>query len=349
MIIPPEAPKSNVEKWGKHKRFAMRVARHMKAAARSEADPLAGRAARMANCAEKIIYNIDPETGEIHYGGTWLCRDRLCPVCAWRLSIKRVGEMIATMQKVAAEKPGCKAIHVCLTVRNCAGEDLRTVIEQISAGFARLRRRLLWTEHILGYMRSIEVTYNENTEEYHPHIHCICIVGPGYLRQISIGEWSEMWGECCRLDYAPIVHATHAYKRPPKVEAPKYAVYDLTADGPVMGSEWAPSDDIKAIKEAIKYPIKPEDLPRIAEAADIRTIAESLAGIRLISFGGIVKRIRAELGYTDHDAPDELPEQNINPGDMLPQFALVYEWAAHLRRYTIKIESRPGKMLAKAT
>lgn len=288
----------------------------------------------MRSCAERIIYNVEPD-GSIKYGGTWLCRDRLCPICSWRLSIKRVSEMVQTMRRVAELMPGAKAIHVCLTVKNCAGEDLRPVIQNLSDGFARLRRRQLWLDYITGYMRSIEVTYNAETGEYHPHIHVVAIVGPGYIRQIGIGDWTELWRECARLDYKPIVWASHAYRRTPEAEPPRFAVYDLGADGPVQSTEWDASPDIAAIVEAIKYPLKPETLPEIAAAADIGTIARALCGVRLISFGGNVKQARRELGFTDHDAPDELPETSIKPEDLRPEFVLVYQWAAHLRRYTL--------------
>lgn len=333
MIIADETPKSNIEQWAQHKRFATIVAKHMRAAARPH-DNLEGRSIRMANCAERIIYNIEPD-GTMHYGGTWLCRDRLCPVCAWRLSIKRVGEMVATMARLAEEIPGAKAIHVCLTVRNCGGEELRDVINGLSEGFARLRRRSLWVDYIKGYMRSIEVSYNAEEETYHPHIHVIAIVGPGYTRQISMGDWVSMWRECANLEYNPIVWASHAYAKKPEVEPPRFAVYDLQADGPVASTEWEKSPDISAITEAIKYPLKPETLPKIAQNADIKTVAEALAGVRMIAFGGVVKKIRRELGFTDHDKPDELPETNINPGEMRPEFVLVYQWAANLRRYIL--------------
>lgn len=340
--ITEDEAKSNIFAWQKHKKMAVLVARHLRAAGNGATvteDSMTRRAALMANCADRVFYNVH-EDGSLTYGGTWLCRDRLCPVCAWRLSIKRLGEMMETVKVLAEKEPETKAIHVTLTVRNCAVDELRAVIKQISEGFARLRRRRLWTDYIRGYMRSIEVTFNAETGEYHPHIHVIAIVPGTYTRQINIGDWVDMWRDCCRLDYKPIVYARHAYKRPPTLDEPTFAVYEIERAGeitPAMSDEWGRTAAADAIREAMKYPVKPDALPAVALSGEIREFAEAISGVRLVAFGGIIKAIRAELGYTDHDEPTEAPETTIDPNAGIERYALVYAWIGHLGRYEARM------------
>lgn len=325
MIIPHKVP--NVNKWGEHKQYSELVARHMEIGAHGHRD-LQRRAERMASCGNKLFYEYNAESGIYRFAGAALCRDRLCPVCAWRLAIKRISEMIPTVDRIAELYPGSKAIHVVLTVKNCQLSDLRYVLDTITTGFTRIKKTALWKEYILGYMRSVEVSYNDETGEYHPHIHCICIVESNYIRQISIGEWSELWQKAARLDYKPHVWATHAYKKQKPHVAIEDEIYPIEQSDEILGAAK------KAIIEATKYAMKPTSLVSIAQAGDIAAIARAVAGFRMISYGGCVKKIRRELGITTKDEPTEqLPETVIDPSKGNDRYYLVYEWCRRTKEY----------------
>lgn len=321
-IIPETRPQINT--WVLHKRINARVAKHFSIAAMG-IPALRGRADRMKHCSEKIVYEI--ENGAYKYKGASLCRDRLCPICAWRLSIKRTGEMIETVKAIAEKYPKTKAIHIVLTVKNCILSDLREVLKQITTGFTRLKKRQLWRDYIIGYMRSIEITYNAETDTYHPHIHCIAIVPERYTRQISVGDWSDMWRDSARLNYNPLIWATQAYRAKPSVDI-EQQIYDLERHDGGSGAAAA------AIVEATKYAVKPQGLSDMAANGDIGEIAFAIQGFRMVSFGGVVKAMRRELGYTAKDEPaEQLPAIDINPSDGIDRFYLVYEWCSHLRSY----------------
>ena len=325
-IVPHEEAKINT--WALHKRLNVLVAKHFSVAALGNS-ALRGRAERMKNCSSKIVYEI--EDGAYKYKGASLCRDRLCPICAWRLSIKRTGEMIETVKAIAEKYPKTKAIHIVLTVKNCMLADLREILKQITTGFTRLKKRQLWNDYILGYMRSVEITYNAESDSYHPHIHCIAIVPDRYTRQISVGEWADMWRDSARLNYNPLVWATQAYRAKPNVEI-EQLIYDLERNDGGEGAATA------AIIEATKYAVKPQGLGDMAANGDIGEIAFAIQGFRMVSFGGIVKKIRRELGYTQKDEPEEqLPPVTISPAAGIDRYYLVYEWCAHLRSYRPQI------------
>lgn len=331
-IIQQDEAKINT--WATHKRLNCLISKHFSIAALAF-PALRGRAERMKNCSSKIIYEM--EDGAFKYKGASLCRDRLCPICAWRLSIKRTGEMIETVKKIAEKHPKTKAIHVVLTIKNCQLGQLREVISQISSGFTRLKKRQLWRDYILGYMRSIEITYNAESDTYHPHIHCIAIVPDYYTRQISVGDWADMWRDSARLNYNPLIWATQAYKSKPSVDI-EHEVYDLERTSGGDGAAAA------AIVEATKYAVKPQNIGAMAANGDIGELAFAIQGFRMVSFGGIVKTIRKELGYTQKDEPaEQLPEVVINPKEGIDRYYLVYEWCANLRSYRPQIINTNSK------
>lgn len=329
IIIADANPKIN--SWTAKKRAAVRVARHLRLASFGW-PKLQKRYERMSQCGNTIAYEITSD-GRYHYKGAWLCRDRLCPVCSWRLSVKRTAEMIKTLNLLAARYPKTKAIHVVLTVRNCSAEELQQTIRAITSGFTRLKKRQLWTDYIIGYVRSVEISYNKDTDMYHPHLHVVAIVPDKYTRQISIGDWVDMWRSCLHINYNPVVWANQAYT--------KKADMDYSFGAEDMSEEAARA----AIIEACKYAVKPESITEAAEAGDIGIVAKALEGVKMVSYGGIIKTIRAELKLSNSDKPaEQLPRTVINPAEGLAPYTVMYQWCNQTRSYirtddsSIKIE-----------
>lgn len=321
MIILQDTDKVN--SWTKHKKYAMTVSAHLAEAAARETI-LEKRAERMSMCGNTVLYDILPD-GKMHYAGAWLCRDRLCPICSWRLGIKRLGESIKTVQRLAEIMPKTKAIHVVLTVKNVKLQNLRETLELMSAGFARLRRRQLWLDYVKGYMKSVEITYNAEKKTYHPHMHIICIVPYYYTRQISYGDWVELWRDCMKMSYNPVIWAKHAYKDPvPDISG---SMYDIDKE-----QSSTMSKATEAIIEATKYNTKPDELPEIAKAGEIAELALSLKALRMVSYGGIIKKIRQELGYTT-DEREQLPEETIDPIEGIDRYRVIYTWATATGKY----------------
>ena len=309
---------SRIIKWNSLKKASVLVSKALKKDAFTRK-----RGIIMASCSDRIIYKVE-ESGALTYAGTWLCRDRMCPICSWRLSVRRVAEMIKTVAVLAERYPETKAVHVVLTVKNCSLDMLGATIHAMSEGFARLRRRTLWNDYIKGYVRSVEITRNSATGEYHPHIHIVAIVPTTYTRQISIGDWRDLWMDCAKLSYLPQVYASHAYAKKDIPTAEFQMVWNETSE--TAGAARA------AIIEAIKYPMKPMSLQGAATTGDMPELAKQLQGIRLMSTGGIIKTIRRELGYSDTE-PRSLDEVTINPNDGIDRYYLVYKWAGSIGEY----------------
>lgn len=317
------APFKGKVKWQTMKAQAQEASRLLTAAALScEDDEMAGRlakrAGRMAMCSNQIVVIRNKETGESQVERAALCRDRLCPICSWRLAARRVYEMSNTISAILQDTPEIKAAMLTLTVRNCSKNELRAHIQSLCSGFTRLRKHAAFRQYVRGYARSIELTYNEESSTYHPHIHALLLFDRSYKSYIKQAEFADMWRTAARLPYAPIVDIRYAYSK----EAPASALPEAAATFDALASLR------DSIVEATKYAIKPGALRALLSDADAASLAQQIAGHRLIAYGGIIKDYRARCGYTEREDPapnDHIPLVPA-PGGTVERLA--YTWAS---------------------
>ncbi|MBR6298642.1 MAG: protein rep, partial [Candidatus Gastranaerophilales bacterium] len=62
------------------------------------------------------------------------CRLRLCPMCAWRKSLKLFAQVSVITDAILRDKKA-RFIFVTLTVRNVKGEELRAKIQEMNEAF----------------------------------------------------------------------------------------------------------------------------------------------------------------------------------------------------------------------
>lgn len=225
---------------------------------------------KQADCIEQCSTFIGITTIEnvAHITKGSFCRQRLCNICAWRRQSKFITETKPVIDKLVER--GYTFVFVTLTCRNVQSAQLSAQLDELNSAYRKFINRKHIALGFCGSIRSIEVTYNANTDTYHPHIHCLMAVkknyftSPSYLtHEIVRGTWRE----CLGVDYEPIVHIEKIYG----------AVKDSTL-------------------ETIKYALKPT-----AYMAALETYRTALKGKRLISYSGIFAEVRKELRYTDND------------------------------------------------
>ncbi|KAA0068235.1 replication protein, partial (plasmid) [Rhodanobacter sp. T12-5] len=124
--------------WKGKKRRANLMAEHYEALQKKIGAPYYGKKAeRLSECAEHLSFKRDPETGRLKLYQAHFCKVRLCPMCAWRRSLK-----IAYHNKLIVEEAnrqyGCGWIFLTLTVRNIEGEALKPTISDMMKGWNRL-------------------------------------------------------------------------------------------------------------------------------------------------------------------------------------------------------------------
>lgn len=260
------------------------------------------------------------------------CKVRLCPMCSWRRSLKIFGQVSKVMDYVE-ENYNYRYIFLTLTVKNCYGEDLRDTLDLMTKAFNGMTRRKAFKQAIKGYFRSLEITYNNKENTYHPHFHMILAVDNSYFTQsriyLSQENWTSLWQSCLKVDYTPIVDVR-------RIKAD---------DNQGFG---------KAVAETAKYTVKADDFLIRDEKGNIQenltdevveTLDYALHRKRLTSFGFIFKEIHKELNLDDSEDGDLTNTDNEDLREDLTNIILRYQWNIGIKNYVLVevIESERDK------
>lgn len=269
-------------------------------------------------CAEVLKFQ-QIETGQLKLKQTWFCKNKLCPICNWRRSMKYAWQTELIVNEAIRREPKGRYLFLTLTIKNVEGKDLEETMKSLTKAFDRLFRRAKVKKNLLGYLRSLEITLNEETGLYHPHLHILIFVKSSYFtgnedNYISQKEWSEMWQQSAKLDYLPIVD----------VRAVKSKKNQLNQE---IGLK-------KAILETAKYPTKPINFDR-ENLEVIDNLAKALYRKRQIGYGGIFKDIRKELFLDDVENGDLVHASEDEKGSSEGQ-EIVAIWNWERLNYFIK-------------
>lgn len=155
--------------------------------------------ASMEHCGDYLVM-LEDDTGEhkkLDVG--FFCKQRLCSGCAWRSAVKSAQCISAIAQKLADD--GLAMLYVTLTVPNVPGPELRKTVQHLGRSWIRLVKRSryqLWRDGV----RKVEITYNEKSDTYHPHMHMVIFVPTGYFagrnyvsRNRLLQDWREVTGQ----------------------------------------------------------------------------------------------------------------------------------------------------------
>ena len=125
-----------------------------------------------------------------------LCKNRFCPVCSWRKARKDALGLSLMMQYVKQEESK-SFIFLTLTTPNVTAEHLEDEIQNYNHAFQKMFKRKKVNSIAKGYVRKLEVTYNAERDDYHPHFHVLIAVNKSYFTDkryyISQKEWLELW------------------------------------------------------------------------------------------------------------------------------------------------------------
>lgn len=275
----------------------------------------------LKECASFLMFAQDKEQNKKLYRANF-CKYRLCPMCAWRRSLLLFAQTSQVVDAIAEDFPTTRYIFVTFTVRNCpaTADDLIATLDMMNAAFLKLvgtgrngaAIAKVFRKNLLGYMRAIEVTFNQKTKTYHPHIHVIFAVKSTYFRSkadyLNKEDWQFLWTELLGVDYEAIVM--------PKI------INTKKQNG--------------AVAEVAKYPTKPADLLKIKNrklaARALVGLAKAMKGRRLTTFGGIFKEYRAKLKLQDVEA-DNVDLVNAGESEITPVEIVLYRWNARVGAY----------------
>ena len=296
------------------------------------------RADRVRTCGTHPIFerHTAPEGQYMTLHSADFCRDRLCPLCQWRRSLKmgaqaRAAVAEADRRKISRDKVGWRWLMLTLTQRNVEGPDLGAELDRMHAAIKVLVKSPRWRAAVRGWLRVTEITRNANYHSpfygtYHPHIHILLAVPRSYMRgrdYIPHAEWVEMWRTYMHLDYLPSVD-----------------VRVVTDKGEVTDDPTQSMD--AAVAEVAKYAAKPgsyliaSDLDATVEA--VTTLARALKGRRLYAWGGVCKEAAQALRLDSLETGDLVHIDESATGDPAADAVsryVSYHWALGIRDYLL--------------
>ena len=224
-------------------------------------------AERIRDCSNFLQFALVPDDcGVIQakFKRSFFCRVRFCPVCQWRRSLKWKAKFWQQLPAIESKFKNYRWLFLTVTVKNVPVRGLRNTVQGITKAFQRLTRLRAFPAK--GWVRSVEVTRAKNGEA-HPHIHALLLVPPGYFGgtgYMKTEKWAELWKQCARLDYDPVVD----------IRAVKY-------------DKDNPETLATAVAEIMKYTVKEQDLTDNPEWSI--DVAKELLKTRAIAVGGVLR------------------------------------------------------------
>lgn len=282
---------------------------------------------RIKGCGTFLEYKVYVAENQKKLHKANFCKVRLCPMCAWRRSLKIFGQ-VSQVMNIAKGETSNKFIFITLTQRNVPGEELKEEINNLYQSFNRLMLRKKIKLMSLGWFRALEVTYNKKDNTFHPHFHMVIMVKSYYQKNknlyIDQAELTEMWKQSLKIDYTPIVHmAAVKIKKGKTIET--------------------------AVAEIAKYTVKESDLIIKDEDGvfdldqtdeNIRILDQALAFRRLTAFGGQLKEIHQLLKLDDPEDGDLVNTDQADIENNELEFIIEkYFWHVGFSNY-VKIDSK---------
>lgn len=232
------------------------------------------------------------------------CRNRFCAICNWRAARKRYCYTYRAMEQIEA-KGKYSYLFLTMTMKNCEDWELSKTLSDIMTAVNRMQSTRKWKKRVKGYIRQTEVTYNDEKDTYHPHLHYIVAVPKEYFTDeglyMQTWEWRELWERSMRLDY--------------------YSQFKIDAIG-----GWNEGRMIHEVCEISKYQIKLSSVVESGKRYPVKIIADAIRGRRMVAYGGIYAEINRQLKTADRENAEDEVE------------ATLYEYDGNKRDYEQKQE-----------
>lgn len=263
---------------------------------------------RAATCGTALQFGVY-EDGTKKLMSVNFCHLRLCPLCIARRAKRAAYKLSQVLDRVEGEH-GAMFLFLTLTVRNVPGDQLGDTLGQLTKAWDRLLHHRQVERSVCGWFRALEITRNGKT--YHPHIHAILAVPPGYFSRksglyIPQAEWVDRWQKALRADYRPSVR-----------------IQTAKAKGEYVGGR-------AAAVEAAKYAVKDSDyidasLPEEEAIQILREYTEALHRRRLTAYGGWLKAAAKALDAEDLDDGDLVHVDDETIREDVAELIETYNW-----------------------
>ncbi|KAA2276552.1 replication protein [Staphylococcus sp. GDX7P312P] len=219
------------------------------------------------------------------------CKNRFCPMCAWRKARKDALGLSLMMQYVKQVEQK-EFIFLTLTTPNVRANDLEDEIKKYNKSFKKMFERKKVKTLSKGYVRKLEITYNEQEDTYNPHFHVLIAVNKSYFKDTKVyvnqKEWLELWRDVTGM---PEITQVHVQK--------------------------IRQNNNKELYEMAKYSGKDSDY--LVNQRVFDTFYKSLKGKQVLVYSGLFKEARKKLKNGELDYLKE-----IDPTEYIYQ--IFYIW-----------------------
>lgn len=215
--------------------------------------------ARMQTCGYYLTFLHDRDMTKSCLETGFFCGNRMCPACAWRKSVEDAVKIACILQAAVNKK--YKLLFATLTAANVEAHELTAAVKKYSTAYTDLMRQGRY-KNIAGALRKIEITYNDKTCLYHPHVHSVWIVSQSW-RPPTHKNLAADWAH--QLDYE----------------------YRVSAN----------AQDIRTVRSAThadilefaKYPAKSADILKNEDT--FKTFYRAMHGTRLITYLRLARKL----------------------------------------------------------
>ncbi len=151
---------------------------------------------RIRKCGSFLQFVTDKGVTRLKLHRADFCKNPFCPMCVWRKA-KRDAVMLSTCLMYIKAEHKKSFVFLTLTAPNVKGENLSQEITRYNKAFKNLMQRKAVLGMNKGYVRKLEITYNEKRNDFHPHFHVLIAVNSSYFTDknyyISQPQWLELW------------------------------------------------------------------------------------------------------------------------------------------------------------
>lgn len=249
----------------------------------------------VSECGSWLKFKACPHGHELRLVGAWFCRCRLCVLCQWRKSLAMYAQVIQLVHAHHKRYKSDIPLLLTLTVPNVKKGELKESLDWMQRSFRLFSKRTAFKLVARSWFRSLEITYNEERDDYHPHFHILLLVPKTYFDKsrgiyLSQKDWLKLWQEATGMPEITQVdirrirkQAKNANKKP--VEA--------------------------IVAEVAKYATKPKSYVKRkpegeyeANAEVVESLHHSLKRKKMTAFGGLFVKLRKELKLQDIEKQD---------------------------------------------
>lgn len=238
------------------------------------------------------------------------CKSRWCPPCALSLSYKRAFAIVGSLARLADHD---RLTHAVYTTPNVTAHELPRAVRRLVLAWKRLHgqtggksRPHEAARAIRGAVRNMEITYNRESDSYHPHIHAI--LDADHLDQAAY-TWA--WDLArARADLPAVETLVYLSRLKPKPRRPKNdGVQPVCTIPGTPATSRSPEDLpstalLDAAFEVSKYAVKPADAAGDDgfPTADLALVALALKGLHVSQATGSIRQHIA-----DPPKPEDAP------------------------------------------